>query len=198
MTISVDIDGVLAAFDIAATRVAGKLWPEKKLDLNQFRYGLSKEERKAFWKEIDSTVNFWEKVPPIEENVFALQRFLAENDGHVIYYVTSRGNTLGRTVAMQTERWMVRLGILPWRNYTCVIPVKEPGLKAYVVADLGIQFSIDDLGTTVERCNEVKDHKAYLLDQPYNRDKDYGPRVFNLEQFFNVITRRRPEGYFLA
>ncbi len=199
MKISIDIDGVLANFVEGAVRVANNLWPNrvpKNYSWDNYDGVFSKEEWSIIWNEIKNDSHFWELRPTYEENVKALREFLANESDHEIYYVTSRVTVTGRPVAIQTEQWLVNNSIWPCQNYHAVIPVIEPGLKKFVMADLGIQASIDDLGSTVEECKDVKGHKAFLLDRPWNRDKDYGTRVFTLEQFLNISTGKKASNYF--
>lgn len=152
---------------------------------------LTKEEFGEIFAQIRRDPYFWEDRPAYEDNVKALREFFITQQNQEIYYVTSRVSTSGRPVSIQTEEWLIANHIWPEDNYHAIIPVSEPGLKKFVMADLGIDLSIDDYGPTVRECKDVKNHKAYLLDRSWNREEDYGTRIFNLEQFLNLAAGRK-------
>lgn len=205
MKISIDLDGVLSDFFTdGVNRVAADLWPARNHPSNYlpdsywWEDKFTKEEVHDILSEIKNIPEFWSTRPGYTENVQALREFLSVESNHEIYYVTSRIQTQGRPIALQTESWLIANHLWPDDNYHAIIPVAEPGLKRFVMADLGIQVSIDDHGTTVEECNQVKGHKAYVLDRPWNRDKDYGTRVFDLQQFLSMAVGKMPAEYFLV
>ena len=193
MKVSLDIDGVLANFTDRVKVISAELFPgripEGYIPTDWYYSDIfSKEDLSAVFKKIGETKNFWMDSPTYPENVSALCRFLRK-DGNDIYFVTSRAPADGLTVAAQTRIWLeMSAGIQRAGSFVSIIPVSNSKYKADVMRAVGIEYSIDDHGPTVEQCNQVEGHQAFLLDRPWNRDKEYGPRLDNLQQFFDIIT----------
>lgn len=198
MRISIDIDGVLANFAAGLIRTANRRFRDRlssDYEPTDWGYGgvFNPEEWKQVWTDIKQTQDFWEHLPAYEQNLCVLKKFLYDCSEHDIYFVTSRIATEGSTVLKQTLKWLeCRLG------RCSVIVVPEAGRKKDVFKALGIDVSVDDYGPTVEECSKLEGHRAYILDRPWNRDKDYGKRVFNLEQFLNIAVKAKEEDYFLV
>lgn len=195
MKISVDLDGVVCNFSEQIVAVANSIWPDRLpqgYESPQYGYkdNFSKEDWGEVWRVIRKSPAFYEHGPAYEDNIASLRNFLANQSGHEIYFVTSRRDTGGVSVAIQTQRWLTEHGIYGTyasSNYKAIIPVSSPDIKKFVMADLDIHFSIDDMGTTVEQCSVVQGHRAFLLDRPWNRDKDYGIRLSNLDEYFDIV-----------
>jgi len=179
MIISIDLDGVLCDF-------MGRVRSTPSYQDVTSTQDMDKDRWENLWVALASTENLWETLDPIEENVEALRSFLSHNSNHVVYFVTARQGTAGRNVSVQCARWLREHNVYPHFNYTAVVPVSGADVKPYVMIDLDIQYSVDDVAKTVDSCNDLKDHKAFLLDQPYNRGINL-PRVSNLAEFFERI-----------
>lgn len=194
MKVGLDIDGVLARFDSRVIEIAEELFPGRvptgyvPTDW-YFSDVFAKEDLTAVFEHIKTVWNFWERSPSYVENVRSLTQFLTTHSESDVYFVTSRALSAGLSVKKQTEDWLYyeikKYGI----GYSpTVVPVENHKYKPDVMRAVGIQYSIDDYGPTVEACNSVSGHQAFLLDRPWNRDRDYGPRLDNLQQFFDIIT----------
>lgn len=195
MKISIDLDGVVYCFTHQITGIANSLWPGRLPEGHEPKdYGysgdLSKDDWEQVWAKIKTDPTFYERGPAYEENIQALRVFLSNQSGHEIYFVTSRQDTGGVSVALQTRRWLHKQGVLGLYasgNYLAVIPVASPEVKKFIMTDMDIHFSIDDMGSTVEACNAVKGHKAVLLSRPWNQERNYGRRVASLAEYFDII-----------
>lgn len=195
MKLSIDLDGVICNFSSQIVGIANSLWPGKlPLDYEPKNYhytgDLTHEEWDSVWAKIRTIPDFYEQGPGYEDNLQALRTFLHTQSNHDIYFVTSRSDTGGVPVGLQSSRWLRDNGITSGFNHLAVVPVHSAETKKFVMSDLDIDFSIDDLGVTVEGCSVLRGHKAFLLDRPWNRDKNYGPRVLSMEEFLSKVLRR--------
>lgn len=201
MRISIDLDGVVANFVRRVAEMTG-LSPDYQPPDWDFSDVLTKEQLSEVFKTIRTIDDFWSDLPTYPDNVQSLQEFLKQERGHEIYYLTSRISTKGNNVSDQTEEWLfdnVQSGVLYYKeNFQAVIAVDSAAKKRCIIEALNIEVSVDDYGPTIEQCSTIPNHKAFLLDRPWNRDKDYGNRIFNLEQFFNVVTGKKPADYFMV
>jgi len=190
--IAVDCDGVLARFEKAFFEKANSIWPGK-CDPNYRPTAwddfppLTKAELNQVWAKIKATPNFWLSVDAYTDNVGALAQFLQTTTGHDIWIVTSRARTAGHTVAYQTLRWLYECGIRPGINYLGVVPVDDSTKKADVYSAMEIEFSVDDKTETVEQCDKLPNHTAFLLDREWNQDAKVKHRIPNLEAYFEHI-----------
>lgn len=197
MRISIDLDGVVANFVQRVIDITGLPKGYEPPDWD-FSDVFTKEQLKEVFKNIREINDFWKDMPEYARNVDQLKEFLGTEVGHEVYFITSRTATEGDSVSMQTEEWLMDCGICPHRNFYAVIAVDSPSKKRPIIEALNIEVSVDDYGPTVEQCSTIPNHRAYLLDRPWNRDKNYGNRIFNLEQFFNVATGKKPADYFMV
>lgn len=193
--IAVDCDGVLAAFDEAFKDVANRMWPGRVREdyVNQHWNdlgGLDKDEQRQVWDRIKATPDWWLTVDAYTENVGAMAIFLHQHRGHDIWIVTSRAVTVGNTVAYQTYLWLRACGVDPVHNYLGVLPVDNWHDKKKIYKYAQIEYSVDDKTETVEDCDTLPDHKAFLLDRPWNQDAKVKRRVSNLTAFFGAIERK--------
>ncbi len=79
---------------------------------------------------------------------------------------------------IQSEVWLRNQGLTG--TVYCATPGNK---KAELIEQLGIAYSLDDYPETIRICNEVKGHKAYLLDRPWNRWAYTLPRVYSMTEF---------------
>lgn len=145
---------------------------------------MKRDEVNRVFESIKRTPNWFLKLEPYAENVTALARFLISRKGEDIWLVTSRFPTYGLTIAKQTEMWLQFCGISPVHNYLGVIPVENSDEKQLVYSAVGIEYSVDDKAETVEQCEAIPGHKAFLLDRPWNQDAKVERRIKHLEGFF--------------
>lgn len=194
MRISIDLDGVVSNFTNDVIQHANKLWPGKlkeNFDPPDWDYTgyLSKDDFSDIWVSIKNTNNFWVNALPYIDNLNSLNSFLKATISD-IFFVTARAETKGDSVQKQTYDWFIKNGVeiagQHNLNYSSIVPVKIAGLKKQVMEALGIQISIDDHGPTVEECNKLPNHRAFLLDRSWNQEYNQ-PRVFSLEEFLRKI-----------
>lgn len=191
MKIAIDVDGVLARFEAGVESIANKIWPGK-IPPGYMPHGwdyedvLTSEEWKQVWAAIKKENNFWLSLPPYTTNVGSLATFLYTTEGHDIYFVTARVQTAGMTVAKQTAYWLHTCGIYENHNYTAVLAC-DADRKVDIYEAVGIRLSIDDKGETVMACDKLANHKAYLLDRPWNQDAKPQRRVKSLQQFLEKV-----------
>lgn len=199
MRISIDLDGVVANFVQRVCEIADLPTNYEPPDWD-FSDRLTKKQLKEVFKTIRATENFWENMPVYSQNVHSLREFLNSESGHEIYYITSRIGTKGENVSQQTDNWLLAKGAyaVHYGNYQTVIAVDNAAKKKPIIEALNIEASVDDYGPTIEQCSAIPNHRAYLLDRPWNRDKDYGKRILNLQQFFNLATGKKPADYYMV
>jgi hypothetical protein len=197
MRISVDIDGVLANFVHKVREIADLPGDYEPPDWD-FSDVLDKDGLKKVFAVVRETHNFWRNMPVYQENLYFLRDFLCRENGHEVYFVTSRAITKGLSVSKQTEEWLYHNRIRPYLNFQSIIAVDNAAKKREIIEALNIEVSVDDYGPTIEQCSTLPNHRAYLLDRPWNRDKDYGTRIYNLEQFFNLALGRKPADYYMV
>lgn len=193
--IAVDCDGVLADFNEAYISLLRKLYPEVHIpedfkpsswDYPINELGLTKEQYKASWKALHDTPNFWLTLRPMS-GVGALATFLATHANEDIWIVTARCGSEGMTVAIQTQMWLNSCGIFSHLNYLGVITGANSDEKILIYKAMGMQYSIDDKAETVEQCDTLAGHKAYLLDQPWNQDAKVERRVKSVQEFLDEV-----------
>lgn len=198
MRISIDIDGILAIFtgqDGLIQPIANKLWPGIMPEGYQppdwdHTDIFTKQHWNRIWEVIKSTDNFWYSAKPYYDNLSALRHFLVNNTAD-LFFITSRADTTGRSVQLQTFNWMLdqNLPVASNWNYSAIVSVPNSKHKRQVMEALNVKFSVDDLGPTVAMCNEIPGHRAYVLDRSWNRDQNYGPRVGDLKEFLDIVAK---------
>ena len=181
-TIAFDVDGVLAAFNLAYANLFIHLqgkdpfpkgwrnnpeWPPEWF-WNR-AYGCGGDcEKKAWDDHILKNGWFWERLDPLPdtEEVFKQINALSRQN-HAVYFLTDRA---GLNAKRQTEKWLYAQGI----DYPTAIltRTKIPVLKA-LNADFFIDDKLDTLNQLMQAVDDEKwrmDGKYFcLLDRPYNR-----------------------------
>lgn len=195
MRISIDLDGILANFGSAvvhsANKVLGKNIPVgyEPRDWDWSEY-LTKKDWDVIWADIIHTPGFWANLPAYKDNCADLRQFLFDNMGNYpeIYFITARTRTKDKEpIAVQSKRFLDKNNIFNTGTQMVILPVDKTHKKADLMKALGIKYSIDDHGPTVDLCNNsIEGHKAYVLDRPWNKEYDL-PRVFTLGEFLNKV-----------
>lgn len=191
--IAIDCDGVLADFIAAFCEEANGIWPGKfPRGYVQTRWDfdptvITKAEVSQVWDRIKATPDWWLRLNAITSNVGALAIFFHTHVCHDVWIVTSRMPTIGQTVAYQTYLWIRACGVDPVHNYLGVLPVENWHDKKKIYKFAQIDFSVDDKTETVEDCDTLAGHKAFLLDQPWNQAAKVKRRITTLTEFFKEI-----------
>jgi hypothetical protein len=189
-----DLDGVLANFGAQVISAANRLWPNKMPEdyvPDNWDYAdvLNKEDWKAVWAEIKATPDFWLDEKEQGNGVEELRDFLDYNTAEV-YFITSRAETVGDSVLVQSSQWLSnRRRLWPRNGYSTVIPVADPKKKRDVIEALKLPFMLDDYAVTVEGLQTLKTTKTYLLDQPWNRYAAHLPRVFSVKEYLEIVVK---------
>lgn len=190
--IAVDCDGVLADFVTAAVDVANSIWPAKlphDYQPTEWNFGdaLTKAEWQRVWEKIRTTPNWWLSLNAHSDNVGSLYKFFLTHRDQDVWVVTARTPTAGMTPAMQTAKWLESCGIMPVHNFMGVITC-EADDKPSLYKAIGIEWSIDDKLETVQACQKLPNHRAYLLSRPWNISGVVHNRVDSLSSYFSAIT----------
>lgn len=190
--VAIDCDGVLANFQVAFFKEANRIWPGRvDLDYEPSGWndlgGLSGAEISRVWRNIVATPNWWLYAPALRENMAEFQVFLRTQRYHDVYIVTSRTPTKGMSVAKQTAIWLDQCDVEPNLNYLGVIVADNPPDKRRIYEAAGFGYSVDDKGTTVEECDTLEGHQAFLLDAPWNQEAKVKRRIKSLSEFFSAI-----------
>jgi hypothetical protein len=191
MRIAFDCDGVLTNFEKNVYLVAEELWPGKMPKgyiPNDWDYTdiFTKKEWKEVWAKIKTIPDFWLRQPEMAENVQALRDFRLINSAP-IWFITSRQSTGGVSARYQTQLWLLQRQLISINDLDKVIAVNRPEEKKELIESLVIDTSIDDLAETVTRHNTIPGHRAYVLDQPWNRHSKE-PKVYSVKEFLEVIS----------
>jgi hypothetical protein len=188
----IDIDGVLANFDQAMIKVMRKLGinlPDDfhPSDWNWGNANLPSDGMARAWAIIDATENFWESLTPTED-ILTMATFFhehADNDCD-IYFITAREDSAGRSVRKQSENWLREYLGHPKQTIN-VLPSKSGMDKVDILHAMHVDCSIDDHTPTIVNAKTLKpNHRAYLLNKPWNQDgKFYSLKIVNsLKEFF--------------
>jgi hypothetical protein len=180
MVIGVDLDGVLANFNAAYTKLikdfTGIELPKDGPDYPtswcyEREAGVTKAQEDRIWKEgILSSPTFWYQLPAYAHTPNALYRLLTSFKP--VYFITSRS---GKNCQAQSAAWVRD----QWFSYSkslvqplpavCVVPSHKN--KIDVLKGLAVTHYIDDrLDTMYLMATQRLNTKLFLLDQPWNRN----------------------------
>jgi len=107
---------------------------------------LDVHEQRRLWRHLRGCDNFWETLPEIEPGAVARLALTAADQGWEVIFITSRPDTAGATVQVQSQRWLRRHGFeLPT---VCVVSES----RGTVAAALSLDTVIDD---SPENCVDV-------------------------------------------
>jgi hypothetical protein len=183
----IDIDDILSNFNLAFLKSRMKCLKKCQWMLRS-RYGtfgkacpiLSLDMEERVWERIRNTPNFYEFLPPYASPK-ELKRLgsLVAQGCHEFYFITSRFPTKGRSVQLQSQRWIQKKIGEP-------VSVIVSSRKGELCKVLGIDYAVDDAPHHVEN---LLDHgiNTYIMDWPYNRHIDHRLRVKNLGEFLDSV-----------
>ncbi len=195
MNISIDVDGVLAAFTKAFVAQVNKIWPNKLPEDYQpeswyYTEVLNKQEMDFAFSQALLEPNFFlhlEPLPGARELRQALSAL--KRAGVCVYYITSRNKTAGLPLLVQTNTWLKDNELLT-NNTATIVAGGGIGVKARINNLVDSVFSIDDKIETVRENNVDgihQDHRSFLLDQRWNRSATTLPRVRSVGEFLEIV-----------
>lgn len=182
--ISFDLDGVLCDFSRAAIKAIRAL----------YRHDLPEDYEPMVWSSADILTadqwyhvfhflmeedNFWTNLPAHQENVTALQEYIAAHGDEDIYFVTARPECRGGSARSMTGLWLFERQ-LPIQN---LIIAPSHAAKPAILAQHGIAFHLDDYGPTIRACQGLAGLRAYVLDRKYNQGEAGLPRVYSAAEY---------------
>lgn len=183
----IDMDGVLAEFNVAFAKqlghpdipIADPKWPELWDWPQQY---VSDEQLEQVWAQIHHSETFWESLPCFNWTRETLTLLDHEvNRGHEVYFVTARQ---GVDAKRQTERWLQKYGIeLP----TVVVVQKME--KGGIVQDLGADIMVDDKPELLVSAKAAgkESLRLYLQVHPYNK-----AFAFNAHKRYGILPVESP------
>lgn len=193
MKFGLDLDGVLGNFTAEVIRAANSLWPNKipvgySPDNWDYQGALTSEEWKQVWTALIDTENLWLNEQELI-GVSHLQKFLKKHPLAEVYFITSRAETKGMSVLVQSTQWLEQRGLWSRFNRSTVIPVKRPSDKIQVLEDFNIPFFLDDHAPTISVIQKLSNTKAYVLDELHNQYAKFLPRVKSVEEYLQIVER---------
>ncbi len=169
MNISFDLDGVLSNFHYSFSLIGNRLFDlpiiEDIEDVKEWVwedwYPMTKNQKNAIWKEIDTNIDlFWLNMRPLYNTFQRLHKL--EEFGHNLFFITSRKNTAGLSALKQTKLWLEKQGL---KDFS-VIPTHKKGM---VLNRAEIEYFIDDMPENIiEATVEAPKCKSFLLARQYN------------------------------
>jgi hypothetical protein len=191
--IAIDVDGVLADFNAGFVEQINQLWPGRippaYIPPNYDKWvDLSKKEQQKVWRSLHSMDGFWLSLNALE-GVGDLARWLASRTDHDLWLCTARKDMGRMTAAKETDLWVQACGLRAVNNFLGIITVHDADEKANVYQSMGIEWSLDDRTPTVIACGLIDtfEHRAYLLDQPWNEGAPVQRRVKSVAAFLEKI-----------
>lgn len=193
-----DIDGVLASFVPAFTKIAHEMFGTRIAEEHEATswnfdwLGLSKEQVDAVWRKIRETENFWGTLPPyLLPETYSRIGALAE--AYPTYFITSRIQTAGALVELQTQRW------LKWKAGIDEANVIVSSRKGDCCRGVGVTHYLDDKFTN---CLDIlkgspgtqvfmllREHNKVFMDlcPEYFRERGGIIPLLNVEQYLTVV-----------
>lgn len=161
LRVAFDLDGVLADFLGAYERIADELfvgWRNRTDTQSESVMSedpapgdiggeparrLSTRRQAAVWKRIRSTDDFWLTLDPIDPKAVSEIQERAASMGWDVFFVTQRPATAGRTVQVQTQRWLMEQG------FALPSVIVHTGARGRLASALELDFLVDD---SVQHC----------------------------------------------
>lgn len=194
MIFCIDLDGCLSDFNRGfgdLLRRRGHQIPMGEMPCWDWprQFGVSAQEEGAAWREVNTSPDFWVKLPPLitaAGDIDAIRH--AVSNGHWIYFTTQR---TGETAKQQSERWLYELGI---HNPTVLITSH----KATIATALGATALLDDkpqnlyTGANLQTFLMSASYNSNFIPPPKNRGEfhpqNYKPtRVFYIREMLELL-----------
>lgn len=181
--VGLDVDDVLADFIGRHAAICRMLFDkpakgELPTDWVFSNYGLSKDQLETVWRYIRHQRNFWLSLYPRD--------FYTEIPQWVQpFFITSRLQTAGDSVEVQTAQWISETFHVPW---PCVIVTHTR--KGAIVAALELDTFVDD---KPENCEDVAEKapncRVFLQDSSHNQSfRTEGTRIERVKSLGEVWT----------
>ncbi|MFS0562877.1 HAD family acid phosphatase [Terribacillus sp. 179-K 1B1 HS] len=140
-------------------------------------FGLTEEQGSQMWNSTLEEI-YYTTCPPFPDAVELLQEL--EEDGHEIYYITSRPKEHGE----RTMEWLRALGF----------PIKENQFfygmqdheKVHIIKELALDYYFDDKPDVLNTLLEESTTRVFVKDQSYNRLVEL-PRIVDLSEIKEII-----------
>lgn len=202
VNIAVDIDGVLADFLKQFYRVINRLWPGRIEDgYVQSDWWMSdrmtEEEMRTALDAVFHDPSLWIRLDALPgQHELAMMLHTLSNNNVNVFYVTQRPDTFNghESALWQTNHWLGRMQLDGPATSTIVVSAAADKSELYRI--LKIQYSIDDKAETVEQCNLIPGHTAFLLDRSYNQQNQWSQmtQVKDVSTFIrHVLDAVRPQ-----
>ena len=189
MIFAVDLDGVLADFNVAFVKLLIRYGADRTL----FRPGDPEwPDRWAWydqatpsavlgaWGEAQNSQMFWRYLFPYPTAKKDFQTLnTARDQGHDIYFLTTRP---GKTAKRETEEWIY------WQGFCKpTVIITKDGTKHLVTESIQADMIVDDKPANLYGHHEGC--KRFLIDRPYNREAKfgYGQRVSTVSEALNIM-----------
>lgn len=194
MNIGIDVDGVLADFNVSYQKVLigitqKNLFGTLPYDPPEWNYveplGYTKEDDQKAWDWIKISPMFWRDLPRYPEAANEIGRLISLSfKGHSVYYITNR---MGNNPKHQTERWLYRNGYMVSTHAPTVLVTAHKGLAA---AALELDCYIDDKPSNCEDVIKQRGLKTatYLMDRTWNQrfEGKYITRVKSISEMLDA------------
>jgi hypothetical protein len=130
--------------------------------------------REQVWRALRQTPDLWTLLKPIESNaVRELQAAMASHNWEV-YFVTQRPKSAGRSVQLQTQKWLIEQGF----EMPSVLTLS--GSRGRAAHALDLDFLIDDLPKNcIDVISDSKCRPILVLREP-NPDSEASARRMNI------------------
>jgi uncharacterized HAD superfamily protein len=155
LRLGIDIDGVVADFQSAfralAERELGRPAEDPDADL-------SRQDVDRLWKVVADSPNWWLEIQPYEPDQIARLYALARRQRWEVFFMTSRPESAGDAVQLQTQVWLERLGF-----YLPTVLTMPNGARGEIARSLRLDLAVDDRLVNCLEIVSASNAKALLL-----------------------------------